>query len=64
MMMKSIAIDMDNVIADVATHFMDWYEKDSGVRVEAESLRGIPENDAFPDNAVIKFLFTPVFFRK
>ena len=60
---KSIAIDMDNVIADVATHFIDWYERDYGVRVEEETLRGVPENDAFPDNAVIKFLFTPGFFR-
>jgi 5'-nucleotidase len=60
---KSIAIDMDNVIADVATHFIDWYERDYGVRVKEETLRGVPENDAFPDNAVIKFLFTPGFFR-
>jgi 5'-nucleotidase len=65
---KSIAIDMDNVIADVviadvATHFINWYERDYGLTVEKESLLGIPEMDAFPDGAVMKFLFTPGFFR-
>ena len=60
---KSIAIDMDNVIADVATHFLDWYERDYGVRIEEKALRGVPESEAFPNNAVRKFLFTPGFFR-
>ncbi len=62
--MKSIAIDMDNVIADVETHFIDWYERDFGVRIDRESMAGIPEAQAFPDKeAVWKFLYTPGFFR-
>ncbi|MFL5742450.1 MAG: 5' nucleotidase, NT5C type [Flavisolibacter sp.] len=62
--MKSIAIDMDNVIADVETHYINWYERDYGVRMSREQLIGIPETQAFPDKeAVKKFLFTPGFFR-
>jgi 5'(3')-deoxyribonucleotidase len=60
---KSIAIDMDNVIADVVTHFMDWYEKDYGIRIKPEALMGIAETDAFPNNAVRKYVYTPGFFR-
>ncbi len=63
-MRKSIAIDMDNVIADVETHFIDWYEKHFGLRIERETMAGKPEMEAFPDSeAVWKFLFTPGFFR-
>src|SRR3954468_630082 len=63
MQRKTIAIDMDNVIADVATHFIDWYEREYGIRVDKESLIGVPECDAFPENTVRNFLFTPGFFR-
>ena len=59
----TIAIDMDNVIADVATHFADWYERDYGVRIEKEATMGVSEADAFPNNAVMKFVYTPGFFR-
>lgn len=63
-MRKSIAIDMDNVIADVATHFIDLYEKETGLRIPQEALDGISEADAFPDKtAVERYLFTPGFFR-
>jgi 5'-nucleotidase len=60
---KSIAVDMDNVIADVATHFIEWYERDYGIRVEKETLVGVAEDKAFPENVVMKFLYTPGFFR-
>lgn len=60
---KSIAIDMDNVIADVLTHYINWYERDYGVRVDKEAIAGLPEMEAFPNNAIKKFLFTPGFFR-
>lgn len=63
MQRKSIAVDMDNVIADVATHFIDWYERDYGVRIDRQSLAGVPEMEAFPHNAVSKFVYTPGFFR-
>lgn len=62
--MKSIAVDMDNVIADVESHYIDWYERDYGVRIDKERLLGLPELEAFPDKtAVRRFLYTPGFFR-
>lgn len=60
---KSIAIDMDNVIADVASHYITWYEKEYGIKVNPEALLGVPESEAFPDNAIRKFLYMPGFFR-
>ncbi len=55
---------MDNVIADVATHFLDLYEKETGIRIPHEALNGISESEAFPDKtAVMRYLFTPGFFR-
>ncbi|HSZ25495.1 MAG TPA: hypothetical protein VK766_07260 [Cytophagaceae bacterium] len=61
---KSIAIDMDNVIADVETHYINWYEKETGIRISKETLKGIPETEAFPDKqAIRRFLTTPGFFQ-
>ena len=60
---KTIAIDMDNVIADTATQFINLYEKYYGVRMLAASIAGLPEHEAFPDNAVRKFIHLPDFFR-
>ena len=58
---KSIAIDMDNVIADVATQYITWYERAYGIKVAPEALLGVPELEAFPDGTVRQFLFTPGF---
>ena len=60
---KSVAIDMDNVIADVTTHYITWYEKQYGERIQKEAILGLPEAEAFPNGAVMQFLFTPGFFR-
>ena len=59
----TVAIDMDNVIADVTAHYITWYEKQYGKRISREEIMGLPETEAFPDGAVMKFLFTPGFFR-
>lgn len=62
--MKSIAIDMDNVIADVESHYIAWYAKKFGIVFSKDQLMGIPETEAFPDkDAVRGFLYTPGFFR-
>ena len=37
-MIKSIAIDMDNVIADIETHLVNWYEKEYKVTVDRTAL--------------------------
>lgn len=63
-MKKSIAIDMDNVIADVSLHYLDLYEKETGIRIPETALQGVPELEVFPDKtAVIRYLHTPGFFR-
>ncbi len=62
--MKSIAIDMDNVIVDVESHYINWYEAQYGIRVSRSALLGMPETEGFPDKeAVRRFLYTPGFFR-
>lgn len=60
---KSIAIDMDGVIADTIANFINWYEKDTGVRIGKEAFDGVLEKDGLPDNAVRKYIYTAGFFR-
>jgi len=61
---KSIAIDMDGVIADVEKHYIDWYEKDYGVKIDRKTMEGLMEHEAMPEKgAIMKFLTTPGFFR-
>jgi len=61
---KSIAVDMDNVIADIEEQIINWYERDFGLRVTREAMHGIPEEDAFPDKqAVTGYINKPGFFR-
>jgi 5'-nucleotidase len=63
-MKKSIAIDMDGVIADTETHFINWYEREYGVRVGTHEIQGLKEDEMFPEKtAARKFAFTPGFFR-
>ena len=60
----SIAVDMDGVIADTETHFIEYYERESGERVDRKIMLGVPESQAFPDKtAVQRFVRTPGFFR-
>jgi 5'(3')-deoxyribonucleotidase len=62
--MKSIAIDMDNVITDIESQYIAWYKQKFGIAFTKEQLMGIPETEAFPEKeAVYQFLFTPGFFR-
>jgi 5'(3')-deoxyribonucleotidase len=60
---KSIAIDMDGVIADTAQQFLNWYEMKYGVRFSKQQLQGKSELEALPDGAARKFVFEPGFFR-
>ncbi|MDB5231778.1 MAG: 5(3)-deoxyribonucleotidase [Chitinophagaceae bacterium] len=54
---------MDGVIADTITHFINWYERDFGVRIPIESFHGKPEHEGLPGGAVRRFVYTPGFFR-
>ncbi|MEN7549281.1 5'(3')-deoxyribonucleotidase [Rapidithrix thailandica] len=64
-MKKSIAIDMDNVIVDIEGHYIHWYEKSFGIRLDKSALIGKPEGSAFPKpEAIREFLCTPGFFKE
>jgi len=61
---KTIAIDMDGVIANVEQQYIDWYERDYGVVVDRKTMEGLMEDEAMPEKgAIAKFLRTPGFFR-
>lgn len=60
---KTVAVDMDGVIADTVTNFINWYEKDYGIRIQKESFDGKPEIEGLPDKAVRKYVHMPGFFR-
>lgn len=61
---KRIAIDMDGVMADIVSHYIDWYAKRTGELIPVERLNGMPEPTGFPRGELIhEFLHTPGFFR-
>ncbi len=60
---ESIAIDMDGVMADVETHFLNWYNKEYQDKLTHEDLKGKTEAKAFPVKGIIrKYANTPGFF--
>ena len=63
--MKRLIVDMDDVIADATGQFIQYYEKEFGVRVTRESLNHQDEGLGFPDHHDIiqGFPFRETFFR-
>ena len=59
--MKRIAIDMDNVIADITTAFLDSHEQEMGIRLIPDDINGKLESEAFPN--VMKWVNTEGYFR-
>ena len=59
--MKRIAIDMDNVMADLTTALLDTHERETGVRLTDDDINGKMERDAFPN--VRKWITTEGYFR-
>ena len=47
-MKQQVLVDMDGVLADVYTQFIDWEYKESGARLRLEDLQGKTETEAFP----------------
>ncbi|HZZ76294.1 MAG TPA: hypothetical protein VFE04_10220 [Puia sp.] len=45
----SIAVDMDGVLADTETHFIKYYETESGEKFDRKQMLGIPESQSFPE---------------
>lgn len=60
---KSIAIDMDGVLADTEVQYLNYYEKQYGTRLTKKIFHNVPEAQALPDGSIYKFLYTPGFFR-
>ena len=61
---RTIAIDMDGVIADVEGQLLDWYQTKYGVTLTREDIKGRSEEELFPESGALReFLFTPGFFR-
>ncbi len=64
--MQRIAIDMDEVLADTASHQLAWYTRDFGPGITADDLRGKPFHKVVPEAhrpRVREHLFDPGFFR-
>jgi 5'-nucleotidase len=62
-MNKSIAIDMDGVLADVEQQFLDWYHRDFGIRYDRNYLIGKDNHNAFHEPGIMrKFVVSPGFF--
>jgi 5'-nucleotidase len=63
-MKKTIAIDMDGVIADIEAQVLAWYERDYGVKYTRDYLAGRPSDDLFPEKGLVsRYVRTPGFFR-
>jgi len=60
---KSIAVDMDGVIADTVMQFINWYDKDYGIKIGVEAFHGKPEIEVFPEGVMKKIVYSPGFFR-
>jgi 5'-nucleotidase len=59
--MKRILVDMDGVIADVYTRFIELHEQETGIRKSMDELIGIKEGESFPE--VYRWIEHNHFFR-
>jgi len=48
--MKRLIVDMDDVIADATGQFINYYERQFGIRIDRAVLDGKDEGEGFPDN--------------
>lgn len=62
-MRKTIAIDMDGVLADVEAYALELYEKHSGILLTKNDIVGKEEAEMLPDGLFNKFVFEKGFFR-
>ena len=62
---QRIVIDMDDVLADATGQFINFYEREFGIRVTKESMYFKEEMKRFPDHheQVYQFTFRKNFFR-
>jgi 5'(3')-deoxyribonucleotidase len=62
---QRLIVDMDDVLADATGQFINFYEREFGVRVPRESLNHKEEGKGFPDHqeAITSYVFQRGFFR-
>ena len=61
---KTIAVDMDGVLADIETQLIEHYNQANGTTLSKESIQGLAEEEAFSDRALLRaVLNTDNFFR-
>ncbi len=63
-MQKTIAIDMDGVLADVEAHALNLYFKRSGIVLTKNDIEGRPESEMLPDGLFYKLVREKGFFRE
>jgi 5'-nucleotidase len=63
--MKRLIVDMDDVMADATGQFINYYEREFGVRIERDVLNGKAEGEGFPGNHSVlrQFPYQLDFFR-
>lgn len=59
---KRIALDMDEVIADVTPKFLDYFEQDTGVRITKEDFWGNKVYEVKGGEHIRDYLHNPGFF--
>ncbi len=63
-MKKTIAIDMDGVLADIEMQILNWYERDYGIKYTRDYLVGRSSDTFFPEEGLVrKYIYTPDFFQ-
>lgn len=51
---KTIAIDMDGVLADIEVQLIEHYNKANGTSLSKESIQGLEEEEAFNDRTLLR----------
>jgi 5'-nucleotidase len=59
--MKRILVDMDGVLADVYTRYIELYKEETGLTKSADEIIGLREEEAFPQ--ALRWVETAGFFR-
>ncbi|PIF30813.1 5'(3')-deoxyribonucleotidase [Flavobacterium sp. 9] len=51
---KTIAVDMDGVLADIEAHLIEYYNEANGTTLTRESIQGLSEEDAFVERDLLR----------
>ncbi|WP_264553916.1 5' nucleotidase, NT5C type [Flavobacterium sp. N2038] len=61
---KTIAVDMDGVLADIESQLIEHYNKANGTKLTKDSIQGLSEENAFKDRSLLfEILNKDNFFR-